>query len=214
MFSAALPLFYGIHKWSYSIITKLLIFYFAFGLILDGMTFYIYKFLDQNSYWSAPLYYFNYFVILSCVLYFFLKNHIFSKYLTYLMSLGCLFLMSRLLFFNDINTYDNIAYFSIQSYFVLVCLITFYIQAQKPQIRFFNHPLSLISAGIFLNCLLPLISNLLQYNLYETSPIYFQIALIILNISAIIANIFFFLAFKHLTPTSTPKPSQLPREPN
>lgn len=214
MFSAAFPLLYGIRKWYYSTVAKLLIFYFAFGLVLDSMTFYIYKFLDQNSYWSAPLYYFNYFFILSWILYLLLKNHIFSKYLVYLIAAGFTFLSSRLIFFNNINTYDNIAYFSIQLYFVLVCLIIFFIQSQKTKIKIFNSPLTLISAGIFLNCLLPLISNLLQYNLYETSPVYFQIALIILNLSAIVANIFFFFAFKHITPTSTPKPSQLPREPN
>lgn len=213
MFTTVIPIKTILPKFSKTKQTKLMAFYLIFGLILDLITFYIYKVLDQNSYWLTPFYYFNFFVVISLIKFHFSNGILFKKILLLAIGIGVVFLTYRV-YSNGLESYDNITWFIIQLYYILLCCFIFYHELKNPKIKPLKNSFFLFASAVFINCFVPLITNLLQHQFYETSPVYFQIALIILNLSTIIANFFFFFAFKHLIPTSTPKPSQLPREPN
>jgi hypothetical protein len=209
-----LPLYFITKKLRGSLADTILFCYLLFSFILDSLTFYIYKVLDQNSYWLTPFYFINNFIILSC---FFQKSSndtFIEKRLPIFIVIGSLFLIIRILFFKAAIRYDEISWFAIQVYFIIMSLYIIRNQAFTIKRQLSQNSIFLISLGVFIYSFFPLFSGLIQSKLYATSPDYFQISLIILNISNILSYILMARGIYFLTPTAFLKPSQQPRERN
>ncbi len=206
MVTSFLLVLFSYSKIKYTKQARFIFMYLLLGVVVDSITFYFYKIKNQNSYWLTPFYFLQFFVLLSFAFRSFLNEYYQKKAMVFLIFLGIFLLICRYFFFDYINNYDNIAWFFIQLYYVVLCLVFFYFQTKFTKSTLYRNSFFIFTLAVFINCLMPLLSNLLQYSLYETSPVYFTYALLIINISGIIANLLIFRAIQFLTPISTPKP--------
>jgi hypothetical protein len=209
-----LPLFFATRNIRFSSANRLIFSYLLISFILDCITFYIYKAFNKNSYWLTPFYFINNFLILSLFFQETSLDNLLKKRLPLFIIIGCLFLISRILFFKAMIKYDEISWFFIQTYFIILCLYIIRDQTITSKKALSRNPLFLIPLGVFIYSFLPLFSGLIQSKLYAASPDYFQISLIILNISNILSYFLMARGIYFLTPTATPKPSQQPQKPN
>lgn len=207
MFTTLIPLLFAFKGSRFSLLHQILFFHFSVGFLLDVITFCIYFFYDENSYWLTPFYYANFFGVVSYFLFKSTNIVLLKRALPWIIAVGLVVLFLRVFWFIGLTKYDAQAWFGIQVYFICLHIIIMRKELFKLNITPFRNPFFLISAGFIIGCVFPLISGLLQYKLYETSPDYFQISLIILNLSFVVANLIIGRGIYLLRPTSSPKPS-------
>lgn len=193
-------------------LSKILLMYFISSILLDSLTFYFYKFEERNSYFLTPCYFAYHFGLFSLFFYKSLNSQFLKKYVLLGFFLGSILLSFRAYFLGGFNGYDEKSWFGIQIFFISFTLFIFKFEFFRTKKNILNNSNFLISGGLFLVSFFPLLSGLFQKQLYETSVDYFQVSLIIVNFSNIVANLLYARGIYFLTPTATPMPSQRPRE--
>ena len=174
--------FYSAMSWS-----KYLFYYFLGLSILDIITFYVYKFLGQDSYYLSPFYLFTSYIPFAFLYYFALPNKILKRgiiIVTGVLSSLFLFKLTLLVQWNAHNIENS---FLVKIYKIIVCLIAFNFILKDASKSLVKTPLFMVTMGFFMNSMIPIVSDFIRKHLFETSPEYFQISLMIMNITAIIA---------------------------
>ena len=189
IFTSFIPFFIAAKGFNISNLHKLLFIYYLADILLNVSTFIIYKFYDYDSYWLDPLYYVNFLGVISLFIYKSTNITILKRGILFLAPLGLLAALYRAFAVVNLKQYDEYSWFCIQAYFVIIHLIVIRKELLNPKILVSKNPLFLISSGFLIACIFPIVSGILQHKLYEMSPDYFQISLIVLNLSFIVSNL-------------------------
>jgi hypothetical protein len=205
MASTLVPISMILFKFKNTILHKILFCYFFSSIILDSLTYYFYTFPKIDAYFLTPFYFLYHFGLISFFFYFSnfkksLKTFIISGFI-----IGTISLIIRSIYIGGFKGYDEKSWFGIQLYFILLALLVFNNEVSKIQKSIFKNSTFLISAGLLLVSLFPLLSGLFQKQIFETSPDFFQFSLMIVNVSNITANLIYAKGIFHLKPTSIPK---------
>lgn len=173
---------YSATSWS-----KYLFYYFLGLSILDIITFYVYKFLGQDSYYLSSVYLFTSYLPFAFLYYHALPNKMLKGgifIVTGLLSSLFLLKMTFLVQWNEHNIENN---FLVKIYKIIVCLIAFNFILKDASKSLVKTPLFMITMGLFINSTIPIVLDFIREYVFETSPEYFQISLMIINITAIVA---------------------------
>lgn len=173
---------YSAMSWS-----KYLFYYFLGLSILDIITFCVYKFLGQDSYYLSPFYLFVSFIPFSIIYYLGLSNTLVKKVIAIVTVFLSLLFLLKFVFFVQWNLYNIENNLVLKIYKIIVCLLAFNFFLKDASKSLLKMPLFLITFGFFIIGVVPIISDFIRERLFETSPEYFQISLMIINITAIIA---------------------------
>jgi hypothetical protein len=169
-------------KWANYIILFL-----GISTILDVITFIIYKFYNQDSYWLTPFYIFNNIILISLFTISAIKDNQLSKILKLFSVFSLLFASVWFMFFSDLNNYDRWIWLFTQLIILTILSLFMYDLFKNSIISLQKNSSFFIAVGLSVIFLVPILSSLLQYELNNLSPNFFTYSLLVINISSIIS---------------------------
>ncbi len=155
--------------------------------ILDVCIFYCYKFLDINLHWIDPFYLFINVFCIPLFVYYSLNNPHAKRYTLWVQILLGIFIIVRMFIRHNFTSYDQWTWLVLQIVLALLLLFNLYFIFTNTRKLLRKNPLLNINFGFFLMYFIPILSNFLQYHLFNTSPSYYQIALLVSNVTGFVA---------------------------
>ncbi len=190
---------------------KILFFNFLIMSILDISVFYCYKFLDINLHWIDPFYIFINILSIPLFIFYSLTNQKARRYVILTQVLLFIFVIVRMIIRNNISSYDQWTWLILQIVMTFLLLYSTYFVFTDTKKVLFKNSLLNVNLAYILMYFMPLLSNFFQYEFFDTSEDYYQISLLILNVTACLALLIIIGGIlklrKKTKPTSSPTPS-------
>ncbi len=186
VFLGIFPMITALYKYNKNKWVKFIFFFFLAVTFLDVIVFYHYKFLDNTLHWIGPYYVFNVMLFIPLFLYFSNENTVFKRIIVYSQGFLLIIIVIRMLFFTDFTSYDEWTWLSLQINFQILTLTSLFFEFKKTNKPTARNPLVFINVGLLIIFFVPMLSSLLQKKLYEASPDYYQMSLLVLNSSSVL----------------------------